>query len=34
DISPGSFTVSKTTPNGADTVDKGSTVKVNFNGNF
>jgi serine/threonine protein kinase/beta-lactam-binding protein with PASTA domain len=32
DISPPAFTVSKTDPVGGTTVDKGSTVKVNFQG--
>jgi beta-lactam-binding protein with PASTA domain/tRNA A-37 threonylcarbamoyl transferase component Bud32 len=34
DVSPGSFFVSKTNPGGGQTVDKGSKIKINFNGNF
>ncbi|MHC5796615.1 Stk1 family PASTA domain-containing Ser/Thr kinase [Lacisediminihabitans sp. FW035] len=32
DIAPSSFTVARTNPSAGTTVDKGSTVKVNFNG--
>ena len=32
DLAPGSVTVNKTNPAGGTTVDKGSTIKINFNG--